>query len=210
MGRKLPKGGSLVGFVSPDGKDISLVIETTEAKGDQTLELKAAEGFAPGALHVWRTDMMEEFIPQPDLVDSNGTWTIKLNASCIYSLTTTTGQRKGVASSPPPASLPLPYSEDFEGYTLNDTPRYLCDQGGTFEVVAREDGGKCLRQQVHRQGINWANVNYAYSVIGEVCIQILFQISEKPLDSVWGIWRRIDNLTGPFFRQNLIDIAAMP
>jgi len=167
MGRKLPKGGSLVGFVSPDGKDISLVIETTEAKDDQTLELKAAEGFAPGALHVWRTDMMEEFIPQPDLVDSNGTWTIKLNANCIYSLTTTTGQRKGVASSSPPASLPLPYSEDFEGCTLNATPRYLCDQGGTFEVVAREDGGKCLRQQVHRQGINWANVNYAFSVIGD-------------------------------------------
>jgi len=32
VGRKLPKGGSVVGFVAPNGNDISLVIETTEAQ----------------------------------------------------------------------------------------------------------------------------------------------------------------------------------
>ena len=44
--------------------------------------------------------------------------------------------------------------------------------GGGFEVVAREDGaaqadGQCLRQQVHRPGIDWAKASYAYSVIGD-------------------------------------------
>jgi galactosylceramidase len=171
-GRKLPRGGSVVGFVAPNGKDISLVIETTEAKGDQTLAIQEAGGLPAPSLHVWRTDMMEPFLPQPDLAASNGTWTLALNPNCIYSLTTTTGQRKGSASSPPPAPFPLPYRETFDGYALHATPRYLSDMGGGFEVVAREDGaaqagGQCLRQQVHRPGIDWAKASYAYSVIGD-------------------------------------------
>jgi hypothetical protein len=125
--------------------------------------------------------MMEQFVAQPDLVASNGTWTITLNPNCIYSLTTTIGQRKGSASSPPPAPFPLPYRETFDHYQLNATPRYLSDMGGAFEVVAREGGmpaapgakdaaqagGQCLRQQVHRSGIDWAKASYAYSVIGD-------------------------------------------
>ena len=180
-GRKLPKGGSVVGFVSPDGKDISLVLETTEAKGDQSLAIEVAGGLPTPSLHVWRTDMMEQFIPQPNLVASNGTWTITLNPNCIYSLTTTTGQRKGAASSPPPAPFPLPYRETFDGYALNATPRYLSDMGGAFEVVSRADGlsastgagdtaqpgNSCIRQQVHRPGIDWAKAAYAYTVIGD-------------------------------------------
>ncbi len=165
--RKLAGGGSVVGFVSPDGRDVSLVVETTEAKSDQLLELKSAGGSPAGALHVWRTDMMEPFIPQPDLCPSNGLWTIPVNPNCIYSITTTTGQRKGPASSPPPAAFPLPYREDFESCGLLATPRYLCDQGGAFEVVARPGGGQCLRQQVQRPGIDWANGSFACSVIGD-------------------------------------------
>ena len=181
VGRKLPKGGSVLGFVAPNGNDISLVIETTEAKADQSLALQAADGLSAQALRVWRTDMMEQFIPQPDLVASNGTWTLTLNPNCIYSLTTTTGQRKGSASSPPPAPFPLPYRETFDGYALHATTRYLSDMGGGFEVVAHTDAlpgtpgaegaaqasGKCVRQQVHRPGIDWAKASYAYAVIGD-------------------------------------------
>ena len=166
VSRKLPKGGSVVGWISPDEKEFSLVIETTEAKGDQTMELKAAAMFTQGALHLWKTDMMEQFIRQTDLIPSNGVWTTTLNANCIYSITTTTGQRKGSASSPAPAAFPLPYRDNFEGYRLNQTPRFLSDMGGAFEIVPRNDGGHCLRQQVHRSGIDWAKASYAYSVIG--------------------------------------------
>jgi len=167
LGRKLPKGGSVVGFISPDGKDLSFVVETTDAKGEQTLELKVAGNLAPAPLHVWRTDQMEQFISQPDLVATDGAGTLTLTPNCIYTITTTTGQRKGIASSPPPAAFPLPYKEGFESYALNATPRWLSDQGGAFEVVARVDGGKGLRQQVHRSGIDWAGATYAYAVIGD-------------------------------------------
>lgn len=167
LSRKLPKGGSMVGFIAPNGKNFSLVIETTEAKGDQTLALQSVGGMAPQPLRTWRSDMMEQFIPQPDLVASNGVWMITLNPNCIYSITTTSGQRKGSASSPPPSPFLLPYRDDFESYRLNGTARFLCDMGGAFEVVSREGGGQCLRQQVHRPGIDWAKAGYAYSVMGD-------------------------------------------
>jgi hypothetical protein len=157
----------VVGFVSPDGRDFSFVIETTEAKSDQTLALRTADATTQRPLHVWRTDALEQFIPQADLTPSNGTWTATLNPNCSYSLTTTAGQRKGFASSPPATPFPLPHLEDFDGCRLNGTARYLCDMGGAFEVVRREGGGQCLRQQVHRPGIDWANAGYAYAVIGD-------------------------------------------
>jgi galactosylceramidase len=166
-GRMLPKGGSAAGFVSPDGKDFSVVIETTEAAGEQTLALRPAAGTAAERLSIWRTDLMEYFIQQPDLVASNGTWNLTLAPNCTYSLTTTTGQRKGTAASPPPGPFPLPYYDAFEGYRGNGTARYLSDMGGAFEIVARSGGGQCLRQQVHRPGIDWAHAGYAYSVIGD-------------------------------------------
>jgi hypothetical protein len=167
LGCKLPKGGSVTGFASPDGKDLSIVLETTAATAEQEIVIKPADGIAATTLHVWKTDMMEHFIRQPDLTNSSGIWTIKLAPNTLHTLTTTTGQRKGTAASPPPGLFPLPYREDFEGYKPNATARYLSDQGGAFEVTGREDGGQCLRQQVHRPGIDWAGGSYAYTVVGD-------------------------------------------
>ncbi len=167
VGCKLPKGGSVTGYLAPNGADLSIVIETTAATAEQELVIKAAAGDRPVRLHVWRTDMMEQFIPQADLTPVNGAWTIKLAPNTIHTLTTTTGQRKGTAASPPPAPFPLPYREDFENYKANATARYLSDQGGAFEVVAAADGGQCLRQQVHRPGIDWAGSSRAYTVLGD-------------------------------------------
>jgi galactosylceramidase len=167
LGCKLPKGGSVTGFASPDGKDLSIVMETTAATADQEIVIKPADGTAASVLHVWKTDMMEHFIQQPDLTKSNGIWTIKLAPNTLHTLTTTTGQRKGTAASPPPGLFPLPYLEDFESYKPNATARYLSDQGGAFEVVEADGGGQCLRQQVHRPGIDWAGGSYAYSVLGD-------------------------------------------
>lgn len=167
IGRKLSKGGSLTGYVSPDGTDFSVVIETTAATSPQTLELRPADGFRPGDLRVWRSDMMEQFIRQPDLPLTDGGWSITLEPNTIHSLTTTSGQRKPVASSPPHAPFPLPYQENFENHGPNRLARHLSDQGGAFEMAGDADGGRFLRQQVHRPGIDWAGGTCAFSVIGD-------------------------------------------
>ena len=167
VGRKLPQGGSLVGFSSPDGEDVSIVIDTTGAKGDQELNFSPQLALAQKKLHVWRTDQMEQFIRNQDLNLTNGLWTLTVNPNCTYTLTTTVGQRKGEASGPTRRPFPLPYKEDFEGYTAHSMPRVLCDQGGAFEVVDNNEGGHSLRQQVSEPGIDWSKGTYAYSVLGD-------------------------------------------
>jgi len=90
-----------------------------------------------------------------------------VNPNCTYTLTTTVGQRKGDASGPIRKPFPLPYKEDFAGIAAHGIPRFLCDQGGVFEVVDRHDGGRCLRQQVSERGIDWSKGTYAFSVLGD-------------------------------------------
>ena len=54
------------------------------------------------------------------------------------------GQRK--RRTPADSAFPLPYREDFEKTTLGQSPRYLSDQNGAFEVVAAQGRpGRCLR-----------------------------------------------------------------
>jgi galactosylceramidase len=59
-----------------------------------------------------------------------------LEPGCIYSLTTTTGQRKGKTGIPPPAEFPTPYHDDFEGYAAGKMPKYFADQSGPMAVRA--------------------------------------------------------------------------
>ena len=49
----------------------------------------------------------------------------------------------------------MPYHDDFEDSLPGKMPKYFADQGGVFEVAARPDGGKCMRQTVARRGIDW-------------------------------------------------------
>jgi galactosylceramidase len=162
--RKLAQGGSMLAFAAPNGGDFSIVIETTEARQEQSIRIQAP---VTRPLSVWRTDMMEQFVRMEDLISTNGEYVLNATPNCIFSLSTRGGQSKGDGSSPARSAFPLPYHEAFDGYPLNATPRYLADQGGAFEVVNRPDGGRCLGQQVYRPGIDWAKASYAYTVIGD-------------------------------------------
>lgn len=152
----LKEGGSYVTLRSPEAAgDYSIIIETGDAKTPQAMTLKTTGGLAAGALHVFHSDAKSQFDRLEDILPVNGSFTITLQPDSVYSLTTTTGQRKGAAEIPLPAEFPIPYGDDFESYAAGKTPRYLSDQSGTFEVAARADGGKCLRQTVARHGIDW-------------------------------------------------------
>jgi hypothetical protein len=164
----LPAGGSVVTLASPDRQDISMIIETTEATREQTLIIQPLGRFNHRSLSVWYSDALEKFIQSGPFELKDGQFTLLLKPNCSYSLTTTYGQRKGIHSSPAPAPFPLPYDDDFESYPQKATPKYLCDQGGAFEVEQMQDDGNCLRQQIERQGIDWSAATYAYSIIGDV------------------------------------------
>jgi len=84
-----------------------------------------------------------------------GAYALTLDPDAIYSLTTTSDQRKGEASSPTAAPFPIPYADDFEEPKIGQYARFFSDQGGVFEVAERPDGGQCLRQTIPGPGIDW-------------------------------------------------------
>ena len=166
----LPAGGSCVALRRPDaGGDFSLILETTDAKAPQTLQFRVTGGLSPKPLHVWRSVERNQFEEQKQIRPANGVFTLTLAPDTIYSLTTTTGQRKGRAKNVASAPFPLPYADGFEKAMPGKFARYFSDQGGVFEVAARPEGrGQCLRQVVPRNGIDWNGhpTPEPYSLIG--------------------------------------------
>lgn len=151
--------GSYVALKAPDSADYSIIAETTQATEPTTVTFTVTGGLSTGTVHVWRTNATEFFSHESDLTpDGNSSFTITLDPQSIYSITTTTGQNKGqaVSDNPPSADFPFPYYEDFESYAIGQMPRYLADQGGSFEVAVRSVGnGKVLRQMADQRGIEW-------------------------------------------------------
>lgn len=161
----LPGGGSQVAAVSPDGRQLSIVIETFGAKTAQALSFTVS-GLACPQLRVWRSTAKEQFVRLADLEPAGGAFATTVETDAIYSFTTTDGQCKGMSSVPPPTPFLLPYGEDFESYTPGATPGYLSDFFGAFEVAKRSDGGQCLRQVITRRGIEWVGDHDPVTLIG--------------------------------------------
>jgi hypothetical protein len=152
----LPGKGSYVALKSPSANDYSIIVETIGAVAPQEAMFQISGGLSPGAVHVWRTNANHMFVRLDDIIPKDGAFMITLEPESIYSLTTTTGQRKGDATPPPPTPFPLPFSEDFESTGTGKSPKYFADQNGAFEVTTCTGrSGQCLQQVVDRAPIPW-------------------------------------------------------
>jgi len=164
----LPGGGSVAALRSAKGGDWSAVVETGWASGPQEAGFSVAGGLKSGRLRVWRTDARAQFVRQADVVPAGGRFTMKLEPDCIYSITTTEGQRKGDPNARRPGPFPLPYRDGFELVRENRMPLYLSDQYGAFEVRERGDGkGRCITQVIRGEGIPWRPENDPVTVAGD-------------------------------------------
>ena len=69
---------------------------------------------------------------------------------------------------PAAGNLPLPHTDDFEGYTAGREARYLMDMQGAFEVAACGGGrsGKCVRQAGTQAPITWKTLSDPYAELG--------------------------------------------
>ena len=198
-------GGSVVALLSPDGKDYSLVIETTEAKVPQTLTFQMSDNMPTSGLKVWRSDDKAQFAQINSIQPEQSSFQITLEPKAIYSLTTTTGQQKGADEPPPAKPFPFPYTDDFESYVVGATPRYTSDYAGIFAVVNREDGkGKALRQVIAQKGIEWAKNAFPETFIGsldwrdyEVSIDALTEPSREGFVSLFGRVGQIEETSNP-------------
>ena len=156
--------GSYVTLRSPDGKDLSIVIETMDSPylhdgpRPRPFRLRLSADFPRRPLHLWRSDSETQFVKEATLQPAaDGSVLLRLRSDCVYTLTTTTGQQKGEGVRPPAsAPLALPYRDGFEAAAIGRLPRLFMDQSGVFEVTARADGkGRCIQQVVPQKGIEW-------------------------------------------------------
>jgi galactosylceramidase len=160
------EGGSIVALRSPDSKDYSLIIETTEAKAPQSLSVELKGSLPPGPLHVWKTTGKESFQDAGLVTPEDHRFSLTVDPEAIYSFTTVATPRKGDAVPPPARAFPLPYAEDFDKYPPAATPRYFSDYGGAFEVV-KDLQGNALRQVISQEGIAWQKNPFPETFLGD-------------------------------------------
>lgn len=148
----LASGGSYVSAISPDGSDVTVVVETgvaacahchydsnTSSTIPQTLHLQLSGSLSViKKLSVWQTTANASFVHLPDVTVTNGAVTVQIQPECVYTLSSTSGQAKGRAQTAIPASARFPssYVDTFESYPVEGMAKYWADQCGSFQVSA--------------------------------------------------------------------------
>jgi galactosylceramidase len=170
----LAGGGDYVTLLSPIGSDFSIVADTSGATTAQQVTFTLSGDLSPSSVNVWRSDANAQFQEQPAIPASGGSFSISMEPNAIYSITTTSGQTKGVAPpSPAPVAFPFPYYENYDHYgdfiSVGYRPYYHADIAATFELAERPDGtGQCLQQVVSQPAQSWApEPSGPYSIVGD-------------------------------------------
>lgn len=153
--------GTVVGFVTKNGKDVTLKIERDNFSGgtcpdeEATFQLKGKLAGVGGVttMAVWLTvldddsNVLKEFERQADVaVDrATGQFTVMLPSNAIITITSLTHVgSKGTHPTPPAAApFPMPFVDTFDGYPKNGSniARYFSDMSGGFQVVADPTSG---------------------------------------------------------------------
>jgi hypothetical protein len=168
--------GSYVSLRSPNTGDYSTIVETMDASAAQDLTVSVAGGLSTGTVHVWSTNVRsststDQFVRRSDITPVNGSFSLTVQPGYVYSLTTTTGQGKGTATSPAQGTLALPYADTFDGYATGHEAKYLMDHQGSFEVAGCGGGrsGQCVRQMSDQTPIFWTNGHAEpFSLLGDL------------------------------------------
>ncbi len=171
----LSGSGSYVTLKSINGSDYSVIIETVDATASHTVSFQTSNGLSAGTVHVWATNLnsgssSNYFVQQASITPSGGAYSLTLQPGYVYTLSTTTGQGKGTIVAPPPAALSLPYSDNFQGYSVGQEARYFSDQNGAFEIAPAGGGrsGLVMRQMAPIAPHNWEGSSDPYSLLGDV------------------------------------------
>ena len=164
----LQGGGSFVTLRAPDGGNWSTVIETVQAQAAQRVDFTLAGGLAQSTVHVWKTDARINFLHVAELKPVLGHFAYTLDPDAIYTLTTTTGQGRGIAEPSPAKPFPMPWREDFETTANNLSPRFLADQDGAFEVhPCTGRAGRCLEQVITIKPVPWGPLPDPFTLAGD-------------------------------------------
>jgi O-glycosyl hydrolase len=166
--------GSYVTLKAPDDSAYSTIVETSTATSAQTVNVTVTGGLPNGTVHVWATDLdpgdtAADFVHTGDITPQDGHFSLTLKPGYVYSLTTTSGQGKGTAVSPPEGHLRLPYTDTFEQDSPGREAKYLSDMQGAFELARCDSGraGQCVRQMAAQRPIEWQDDSDAFALLGD-------------------------------------------
>jgi hypothetical protein len=167
--------GSYVALKAPNGEDWSVVLETMDATSATTFTFVETGGVFEGPVHVWASNLNSTnssawFVEQPDITPTGCTFSFTAQPMYVYSFTSTTGQGKGATTPPASATLAIPYSDNFESYTVGampNIPKYFSTVEGAFEVESCVGGrtGKCLQQEVTAAPAIWTVIPAALNPV---------------------------------------------
>ncbi|KAK6179701.1 hypothetical protein SNE40_012006 [Patella caerulea] len=163
---KFNNGGTYVALTSPDGKQLTIVIETMTspehgsrlAEQPVKFEIKGNIAKSVHSLNVWHTDTKHssKYFQKYDAIKVvDGSFSLTLRENEVWTLTTvTTGHKGDYSNIPDSKPFPLPYTENFEGYQVGQEPYNFAQQIGSFEV--EESGGhKYMKQVLIDVPVHW-------------------------------------------------------
>jgi hypothetical protein len=170
--------GSYVTLLRGTRNQWSAIIETTGGvTGTQRASFTVSGGkaLAGRTVHVWSSNFSggagpaQWFVRGPDITPVNGKFSLTIKPGHVYSLTTTSGQGKGSAVSPPAADLRLPYRNRLSAG--RDEPAMLAAEDGSFELARCNGPGgvtTCTKQTTRRKPVLWVNSRHRhpYAIIG--------------------------------------------
>ncbi|MEZ0069607.1 hypothetical protein ABIA32_005654 [Streptacidiphilus sp. MAP12-20] len=167
--------GSYVSYRAADKSAWSTVVETLDATAAQTVTFTVAGGLPSGSLHVWSSDFGSSnqssyLVHGTDLTASGGVYTLTLQPGRVYTVTTTTGQGAGTATSPNRSVLPLPYTAPIGSTATGSEVPYLSAMNGAFQAEPCTGGrsGSCVQQQATTAPISWDNASDPYALTGDL------------------------------------------
>ncbi len=153
------------------GTDLSLIIETMDAKSLQPITIRLPANFCKQFFYVWKSKVNgEEFKKIAQLAVHKNAISITLDTNSLYSITTTQRQSKGSYKNVPAEEpFPLPFCNDFNSEVVGTSPKYFSDQAGAFEISRDiNSSNKCLKQTITKPGNEWeGNNSLVETVIGD-------------------------------------------
>ncbi|MEA4935103.1 MAG: hypothetical protein VB102_00530 [Paludibacter sp.] len=157
------KAGRYIAFRDNKTDQYAVVLNTYDPKFPVTgieVEINLSEGLSTATAYLWRSDFMEPaaWFCQTDIIHpSKGKIRIHLDKGCVYTLSTSTNQRKGITDIPDAGQFPFPYQDNFETTDPQRLAKYFIDANGVFEIFTTDGGrkGKVLRQVVREAPVMW-------------------------------------------------------
>ena len=184
-----------VTYVSPHPKkDVSIIIVNTSKKAHKVTFELANVSTLP--IQVWQSNEKKQFVHAGTIQRSGSRLEFECAAETVYTLTTTTRQKKNKPPHPIPVKrhLTLPYMDNFDSYTvIGQAPKYSQDQVGSFEIYSGQGRNKVLRQMSPQKGLLWDCDAYPCTMVGTTTWKN-YEVSSDVLiedQGTAGLWARV-------------------